>query len=244
MSDVSRETSPTAPPVPASAQGVFSSGRLPLAERYAALLADAGVTRGLIGPREVPRLWERHLVNSVLLAPLLPQDASVADIGSGAGLPGLVLAIARADLRVTLVEPLLRRTTFLTEVVDELGLANVVVRRGRAEEMHRAPDLAPGFDVVTARAVAPLPRLLDWCMPLVAPTGRLVVLKGSSAQDEVAEASARLRHWGCGDPEVVPLGGADGLGTTAVRVSWADPSSVSWPARPRRTGRRGGRRSR
>lgn len=250
MSHVSRETpasdgTPAAPPTPESARGVFPSERLALAERYAALLADAGVVRGLIGPREVPRLWDRHLVNSALLAPELPHAASVADIGSGAGLPGLVLAIARPDLRLTLVEPLLRRATFLSEAVDELELDNVVVRRVRAEELHQDPDLAPGFTVVTARAVASLSKLVDWCMPLVAPSGELLVLKGSSASDEVAEAASRLRHWGCSTPEVVAIGGVDdAAGTTAVRVRWAEPRSVSWPARPRGAGRRGGRRSR
>ncbi len=160
MSDVSRET----PPAPESARGVFPVDRLPLAERYAELLATEGVVRGLIGPREAPRLWERHLLNCAVLAELLPEGATVCDIGSGAGLPGLVVAIARPDLRVTLVEPLLRRTTFLDEVVDELGLAgSVEVVRGRAEELHGART----FDVVTSRAVAPLERLLAWSMPLV-----------------------------------------------------------------------------
>src|SRR3954463_15116587 len=121
--EVSRET-PSAPDV---ARRVFSSERFPLAERYAALLATDGVVRGLIGPREAPRLWDRHLVNCALLADLIPPDATVCDIGSGAGLPGLVLAIARPDLRLTLVEPLLRRTTFLEEVVETLGLGQVAV---------------------------------------------------------------------------------------------------------------------
>ena len=158
---------------------MFSSGRLPLAERYAELLATDGVVRGLIGPREAPRLWERHLVNCALLADLVPRDSTVCDIGSGAGLPGLVLAIARPDLRVTLVEPLLRRTTFLEEVVADLGLDHVEVVRGRAESLHGRRR----FDVVTSRAVAPLGRLLDWSMPLVAPTGALVAMKGSSVAE-------------------------------------------------------------
>src|SRR5687768_1434821 len=127
MDHVSRET----PSAPESARRVFASQRLPLAERYAELLATEGVLRGLIGPREAPRLWDRHLVNCALLADLVPADSSVADLGSGAGLPGLVLAIARPDLSVTLVEPLLRRTTFLDEVVAELALDRVEVVRGR-----------------------------------------------------------------------------------------------------------------
>jgi 16S rRNA (guanine527-N7)-methyltransferase len=224
---------------------VFPSARLPVVERYAAMLADAGVVRGLIGPREVPRLWDRHLINSAVLAPELPHGATVADIGSGAGLPGIVLAIARPDLRLTLVEPLLRRATFLSEAVGELGLTNVVVRRARAADLHRDATLDPGFAVVTARAVAALPRLLDWCMPLVAPSGQLLVLKGASAATEVVEAEARLRHWGCTTPELVAIGDpAEAGGTSAVRVRWADPGSVSWPARPRGAGRRGGRRAR
>ena len=131
---------------------VFSSERLPLIAAYAASLADAGVVRGLIGPREVPRLWERHLLNCAVLGEAVPEGVEVCDIGSGAGLPGLVLAIARPDLRLTLVEPLLRRTTYLSEVVEELGLDNVEVVRGRADALHGERR----FDVVTSRAVAPL----------------------------------------------------------------------------------------
>src|SRR5690606_7879524 len=161
---------------PESVRGVCSSERLPLMEQYAELLSSEAVVRGLIGPREVPRLWDRHIANSAILATVLPADASVCDIGSGAGLPGLVLAIARPDLSVTLVEPLLRRTTFLEEVVDQLQLTNVEVFRGRADALHGART----FDVVTSRAVAPLDRLLAWSMPLVAARGALIALKGSS----------------------------------------------------------------
>lgn len=225
MSDVSRETPP---PAPVSARGAFPLPRLPLAERYAALLATEGVVRGLIGPREAPRLWERHLLNCAVLAELMPADATVADLGTGAGLPGVVLAIARPDLRVMLVEPLLRRTTFLTEVVDELGLGDAVeVVRGRAEELHGERR----FDVVTSRAVAPLDRLLRWSMPLVAPSGAMVAMKGASIAEEIAAAEETFRALGCAPPEVLTLG-ADLLDatTTAVRVSWADPAGVGWPA--------------
>ena len=148
------------------------------------LLATDGVVRGLIGPREVPRLWERHLVNCALLGLGVPRGVTVADVGSGAGLPGLVLAIGRPDLRVTLVEPLLRRTTFLTEAVEHLALANVEVVRDRAEALHGQRS----FDVVTSRAVAPLDRLARWCLPLVVPGGRMLAMKGSSAADEVARS--------------------------------------------------------
>lgn len=202
---------------------------MPLAERYASWLADAGVVRGLIGPREVPRLWDRHLLNCAVLEELIPEGVTVADVGTGAGLPGLVLAIARPDLQVTLIEPLLRRTTFLEEVAADLGLANVEVVRARAEALHRAR----GFDVVTSRAVAPLERLLEWSMPLVVPTGALVAMKGSSARDEIETASPALKRWGCAVPTVHVLGdGVVSSTTTAVRVAWADPAQVSWPPAP------------
>lgn len=232
MSDVPRGT----PPVPDTARGVFSSERLPAVERYAALLASAGVVRGLIGPREVPRLWDRHLVNSIALAPAIAADARVADVGSGAGLPGLVLAIGRPDLAVTLIEPLLRRTTFLTEVVEKLGLDNVTVLRARAEELrgtHR-------FEVVTSRAVAPLGRLLEWCMPLTSPDGHVLALKGSNAAQEIEAVRPLLGLHGWAPPELVQVNpeGVEVLdGVTApsedpstvraVRVRWADPARVS-----------------
>jgi 16S rRNA (guanine527-N7)-methyltransferase len=237
--DVSRET----PSVPEAARRVFASDRMPLAERYAELLATDGVVRGLIGPREAPRLWDRHLINCALLAELIPADATVCDIGSGAGLPGLVLAIARADLRVTLVEPLLRRTTFLEEVVADLDLDHVEVVRGRAETLHGKHR----FAVVTSRAVAPLDRLLGWSMPLVEPTGALVAMKGSSVVDEIEAARPVLATLGCAEPEVHVLGeGVVSSTTVALRVAWADPGQVSWPlAAPSGGGRshqRAGRR--
>lgn len=231
--DVSRETpdregrsaSPTTevPPAPPSAADVFPPDRLPLIEAYAASLATDGVVRGLIGPREAPRLWERHLLNCGVLGEAIPAGASVCDIGSGAGLPGLVLAIARPDLELTLVEPLLRRTAYLTEVADHLGLANVTVLRGRAEEQHGTRR----YDVVTSRAVAPLARLLGWSMPLVAAEGALVAMKGSAVSDEIREAAGILRKLGCAEPEVVELGvGRISPQTYAVRVAWADPRQV------------------
>jgi 16S rRNA (guanine527-N7)-methyltransferase len=205
---------------------VFASGRLPLAERYADLLATESVLRGLIGPREAPRLWERHLLNSAVLAEAIPESASVCDIGTGAGLPGLVVAIARPDVRITLVEPLLRRTTFLEEVIEDLGLDHVSVVRGRADDLHGQAT----FDVVTSRAVAPLERLLGWSMPLVAPEGALVAMKGRSAHEEIESAQSFLTTWRCGEPEVLELGdGVVSPPTTVVRVSWADPSRIGWP---------------
>ena len=138
--------------------------------------------RGLIGPREVPRLWERHLLNCAVLGELLPEGASLCDVGSGAGLPGIPLALARPDVRITLLEPLLRRTTFLDEVVRQLGLENVTVLRGRAEEM---VGKLPPVDVVTARAVAPLDRLAGWGLPLLRPYGEMLALKGDTAEQEL-----------------------------------------------------------
>lgn len=245
--DVSRETQlpkgeltpPVPPSVPETARGVFTSEQLALAERYAELLATEGVVRGLIGPREAPRLWDRHLLNSAVLGEVVPQDASVCDIGTGAGLPGLVLAIARPDLTITLVEPLLRRTTFLSEVVAELGLGSCVeVVRGRAEDLHGSCT----FDVVTSRAVAPLERLLGWSMPLVSSGGAMVAMKGRSAVDEITDAQDLLHRWRCGVPEVFEVGtGVVDPPTTVVRVAWADPAQVGWPlasAARRRAGRR------
>jgi len=175
------------PSAPSVARGVFS-GALPLAERYAALLADAGTVRGLIGPREVPRLWERHLLNCALVTDLVAPGSSVCDIGSGAGLPGLVMAIRRPDLHVTLVEPLQRRTSFLDEVVGELALTNVEVVRARAEALHGKRT----FDVVTSRAVAPLDRLAGWSLPLVALGGSFLAMKGSSVQAELDAAESAI----------------------------------------------------
>jgi 16S rRNA (guanine527-N7)-methyltransferase len=219
MTDVSRET----PSTPELARRAFPSDRLPLAERYVELLATAGVERGLIGPREAPRLWERHVLNCLTVASAVPSGATVADLGSGAGLPGLVLALGRPDLVVTLVEPLQRRITFLDEVVAELGLDRVRTVRGRAEELHGRER----FDVVTARALAPLSRLLGWAMPLVAPSGVLLAMKGSSAREEIADAGGRLRALGCAPPELITVTGPDGSSTaTLVRVAHADPSRI------------------
>lgn len=180
--------------------------------RYVDILATTGIERGLLGPREAARLWDRHIVNSVVVAPRIPAGATVADVGSGAGLPGLVWAIARPDLRVTLIEPLLRRSTFLQEVVDELGLSNVRVLRARADEVGER------FDVVTARAVARLDRLAEWCLPLVKPGGVMLALKGQSANEEVAMCTEALQRSGATDIVVNAYG--DGPSpTTVVEVS-------------------------
>jgi 16S rRNA (guanine527-N7)-methyltransferase len=188
-------------PAPAEAQAIFGEA-LPMAERYAAFLGDAGVVRGLIGPREADRLWERHLLNCAVLADAVPEQASVIDIGSGAGLPGVVLGIVRPDLSITLLEPLLRRTTFLNEAVELLGLDNVTVRRARAEEVAREYEA----DAVTARAVAPLDRLVGWALPLLRPGGELLAVKGERAAQELAEARPVLQRFGVRTAELHRLG--------------------------------------
>lgn len=193
---------------------IFGEG-LPLARRYARTLAADGLERGLIGPREVPRLWERHLLNCVVLAEIVAPGADVVDVGSGAGLPGLPLAIARPDLYVTLVEPMERRTAFLTEVVEALDLPNVAVVRARAE------DVTPKnkADVVTSRAVAPLGRLAGWCLPLVRPGGEMLAIKGASAEAEIDKYAKEIRKLKGRPAEIVHCG-AELLATptTVVRV--------------------------
>jgi len=179
---------------------------------YVELLTTRGTERGIIGPREAPRLWDRHILNCVVVTPRLPVGAAVADVGSGGGLPGLVWAIARPDLAVTLIEPLLRRTTFLAEVVDELGLSNVTVLRARADEVSER------YDVVTARAVAELGKLGTWCLPLVKPGGVMLALKGQSASIEVEVWTETLRSLGATDIVVASYGEAP-TPTTVVEVS-------------------------
>lgn len=187
--------------------------RLGLVERYVDLLAGRGIEWGLVGPREVDRLWDRHVLNCVAPAALIATGSSVVDVGSGAGLPGIPLAILRPDLRVTLLEPLLRRATFLTDAVEELGLTGRVrVVRARAED-HRER-----YDVATARAVAPLDRLVGWCVPLLLPGGVLLALKGRTACDEVARTRGELRRAGL-EADVLTLRPApDAEEATVVRV--------------------------
>jgi 16S rRNA (guanine527-N7)-methyltransferase len=182
---------------------VFGS-QAPQAIRFAELLTRHGVERGLIGPREVDVLWERHLLNSAVVAELLPAGARVVDVGSGAGLPGIPLALARPDVALVLLEPMARRVSWLEEVIDELGLAVTVVR-GRAEEGPVRERLADQ-DIVTARAVAPLARLAQWSLPLLRPGGRLLALKGATARDELARDAAALRAAGGRQPEIVTCG--------------------------------------
>ena len=175
---------------PAVVQQTFGPATGPIS-RYVDILATTGVTRGLIGPREVDRLWDRHILNSAAVTSLIPRAVTVVDVGSGAGLPGIPVALLRPDLRVTLLEPLLRRVNFLHEVVDALGLAGrVTVIRSRAEEHQEI------YEVVLARAVAPLAKLVPWCAPLRSPTGTILALKGRSAAEEVVAARSALARSG------------------------------------------------
>jgi 16S rRNA (guanine527-N7)-methyltransferase len=202
--------------IPAAVEQIFGPA-VGQVSRYVDILATAGVARGLIGPREVDRLWDRHILNSAAVTSLIPRDVTVVDVGSGAGLPGIPVAVLRPDLRVTLLEPLLRRVTFLREVVDSLGLGDrVTVVRGRAEEHQER------YEVVLARAVAPLAKLAAWCAPLRSPTGTILALKGRSVTDELAAARSALARTGLtaevltvrAHPEVEPA--------TVVRLSPAD----------------------
>lgn len=199
---------------PGGADTLFGSS-LDRAHRYAEILAGAGVERGLIGPREVDRLWERHLLNSAAVAELLEPGAWVADIGSGAGLPGIPLALARPDLHMTLVEPLLRRSEFLSEVVAELAI-DVAVVRGRAEEV-AVRERVGAMDAVVSRAVASLDKLTKWSMPLLRPEGHMLALKGERADDEIREHRRGMAALGAVDVRVMKCG-ADYLDPPATVV--------------------------
>jgi 16S rRNA (guanine527-N7)-methyltransferase len=218
MDQTSGDEPTVAPSPPAAATLVFGD-RLDLAERFTAILADSGVTHGLIGPREVSRLWERHVLNCAVIHTAIPADQMVIDVGSGAGLPGLALAIVRPDLELHLVEPMLRRTSWLSMAVDELELTNVTIHRGRAEQFWgvlRAP-------VVTARAVARLSELATWCLPLLLPGGSLLAIKGSSVVEELEADRPALRRLGAVDEVIESCGGGIlDQETTVLRVVLGD----------------------
>lgn len=230
------------PPAPEQAREVFGD-RYADAVRYAELLAEAGVQRGLIGPREVPRLWERHLLNCAVLSEVVPEGVTVCDVGSGAGLPGIPLALVREDLKITLLEPLLRRTTFLTEVVELLGLDHVTVVRGRAEEVMGA--LAP-VHVVTARAVAPLDRLATWGIPLLRPYGEMLALKGDTAEEELKASATALSKLGAVETSILHVGeGVVDPLSTVVRVEVGEsPGGVRFAAKRAKAARTGRTRRR
>ena len=173
---------------PADVARELYGAQFPLLNRYVDILASTGVAWGLLGPREADRMWDRHILNSAALSGLIAAESAVADVGSGAGLPGIPLAVLRPDLRITLIEPLLRRSIFLTQTVESLQLgARVEVVRSRAEDHHQT------YDVVVARALAPLARLIGWCNPLRATGGVILALKGNSAADEVTSAKRELQ---------------------------------------------------
>jgi 16S rRNA (guanine527-N7)-methyltransferase len=194
--------------------GAVFGAALPAAEKYAQLLAGRGVEIGVVGPAEAERLWDRHLLNCAAVARLVPSRCSLADIGSGAGLPGIVLALLLPGVRVTLVEAMARRVSFLDQCVAELGLANVEVVRGRAEDL--AGRLT--VDVVTARAVAPLEKLAGLCVGLLRPGGKALAIKGASAEAELARARPVLARLGVSDARVVKVGSADGAAAATVVV--------------------------
>jgi len=222
------------PAPPAAAEAVFGD-RLAAAERYVALLAGPGQDQGVIGPRELPRLWDRHVLNSAAVGEVLPLDATVVDVGSGAGLPGIPLALARPDLHITLLEPMARRVAWLEEVIAELGFPVAVVR-GRAEEREARRQLGES-DVVTARAVAPMGRLTTWTLPLVRPGGTLAAMKGASAAGEVERDLKEIRAAGGEDPRVVRCGVGDAA-TTVVLVSRSERRGPSPGAGRRARGRK------
>ena len=218
------------PVPPLSAAQVFGP-REDLARAYVGLLADTGISHGLIGPREVPRLWDRHVLNCAVIQELLPPNALCADIGSGAGLPGLALAIARPDITMHLVEPLQRRARWLDVAVAELGLSGVTVHCSRADALHGVLTV----DVVTARAVAELATLGQWCLPLLPPGGRLLAIKGSKAEGELAEAWPALQRLGCQGGSVRECGGSiiDPPTRVVEVIAGSAPSSGKGRARPR-----------
>ena len=195
---------------PHAASALFA-GRLPLARSFAAALAAEGEERGLIGPLELPRLWTRHILNCALVAPLL-RPGTVGDVGSGAGLPGLVLAIARPDVDFVLIEPMERRVAWLNDQVSVLGLVNTTVVRGRAEEV----QLPEPLDQVTARAVSALRTLIPLTAPLLRAGGELVLMKGAAAEREVEAAAKAIRKYRLQDVEVLTLG--DGVLDEVTRV--------------------------
>ncbi|UXA18158.1 16S rRNA (guanine(527)-N(7))-methyltransferase RsmG [Mycobacterium sp. SMC-4] len=220
-------------PAPPAAVHELFGDRAEAVHRYAELLASAGVERGLLGPREIDRLWERHIFNSAVLGELFSPDERVADIGSGAGLPGIPLALARPDIQVTLIEPLLRRSEFLRETTDLLGLDCVVIR-GRAED-RAVREKVGEMDAVVSRAVAALDRIAQWSAPLLRVGGRMIAMKGERAALEVSEHSGTLSMAGFGDVRVAACGAryVDPPATVVI-------GSLEKKSAPRQPGRRRG----
>lgn len=224
---------------PTAALAVFGE-HVDRAERFVAMLREEGVTRGLIGPRELDRLWDRHVLNSAVLGDEVPRETNVVDVGSGAGLPGVPLAISRPDLDIVLLEPMARRVEWLEEVVDELDLDGVTVVRGRAEEKAVRAQLDPA-DVVTARAVAPLARLAGWCLPLVRESGTLLALKGASAAEEIERDRADVAKSGGGEPRIAECGA--GILDTPTTVVVIERVARERPGSQRKRSKKKGQRS-
>jgi 16S rRNA (guanine527-N7)-methyltransferase len=202
-------------PLDRDAVAAYFGNAYPQIESFADRLRDEGEVRGLIGPREVDRIWDRHVLNSAAVVPFLPEEGLVADIGSGAGLPGIVVAAMRPDATVYLVEPMERRCTWLTEIADDLGLTNVEVKRGRAEEYHGAFEC----DAVTSRAVAALDKLVRISLPLVRSGGSMIVLKGKNVAREIDPARKVLRKLKGSEPEIIDAPTVPGVeSTTVVRI--------------------------
>ncbi|MEY3614709.1 MAG: rRNA ((527)-N(7))-methyltransferase RsmG [Actinomycetota bacterium] len=201
---------------PTAASAIFGE-RIEIARAYTKRLAEDSETFGLLGPRELPRIWSRHVINSALLAELVPDDVLVADVGSGAGLPGIPMAIAKPKAHFTLIEPMERRANWLSTVLADLGITNVEVIRARAEDVQRTD-----YDIVTARAVAALDKLLKMLTPLTRGSRlrTVLALKGSRAPEEIADAKPRLGRLGYSEPEIITLGvGIAPETATVVRIS-------------------------
>lgn len=197
------------------ALAAYFGSAFPVMERYHERLCREGELRGLVGPREIGRLWERHILNSGAVVSYVPLEGTLADVGSGAGFPGIVIAAMRPGLAVTLIDPMERRCQWLTETAEDLGLDNVTVRRGRAEEFHAAFE----YDVVTSRAVASLDKLARISLPLVRIGGEMVVLKGRRVVDELGPALKVLRRLGAAEPEIFEASTVEGVeNTTVVRI--------------------------
>lgn len=190
---------------PSAIAGEIFGDKLDAAIEYHRMLATDGSIRGFMGPREIPKLWDRHILNCAVIGEPMNEAASVVDIGSGAGLPGIPLALARPDLKITLVEPLLKRSVFLNEVVEALGLTNVTVIRGRAEEKE-VRETVGLVDVVTSRAVAPLGKLAGWSLPLVRKGGQMIAMKGSSVHEEIERDAKQIKKAGGGNAKVFEVG--------------------------------------
>ena len=192
---------------------IFGDRQAPAVACHESPATDA-TTRGFIGPREKPRLWDRHIYNCAVIGEAIPEGARVIDIGSGAGLPGIPLAIARPDLQVTLLEPLLKRSNYLAEITEKLGLDNVTVIRDRAENLGKDAK----FDVVTSRAVAPLAKLARWSLPLCKPGGMMLAMKGASASEEIERDKSAIKRAQGERAEIITVGAELEGSTTLIRV--------------------------